>query len=54
MGMDRVTVRNLVLVRIDAENGFVLVKGAVPGPPNGEIWITKTKKGVRAPRHKAA
>ncbi len=54
MGTDRVTVRNLQLVRVDAENGFVLVKGAVPGPPNGEIWITKTKKGVRVPRHKAA
>jgi large subunit ribosomal protein L3 len=54
MGVDRVTVRNLELVRIDPENRFVLVKGAVPGPPNGEIWITKTKKGVRVPRHKAA
>lgn len=54
MGVDRVTVRNLELVRIDPENHFVLVRGAVPGPPNGEIWITKSKKGVRVPRHKAA
>lgn len=54
MGTDRVTVRNLELVRVDAENRFLLVKGAVPGPVNSEVWITKTKKGVRVPRHKAA
>ena len=54
MGMDRVTMRNLVLVRVDAENRFLLVRGAVPGPMNGEIWITKTKKGIRVPRHKTA
>jgi large subunit ribosomal protein L3 len=54
MGTDRVTVRNLELVRIDVENHFLLVRGAVPGPPNAEIWITKTKKGVRVPRHQGA
>lgn len=52
MGAASVTVRNLELVKIDAENGFVLVKGAVPGPINGEIVITKTKKGVRVPKYK--
>jgi len=54
MGTDRVTMRNLELVRVDAENRYLLVRGAVPGPVNGEVWITKTKKGVRVPRHKAA
>ena len=49
MGNKKVTVRNLEIVRIDAENGYFLVKGAVPGPVNGEIVISKTKKGFRAP-----
>ncbi|MBZ0268414.1 50S ribosomal protein L3 [bacterium] len=52
MGARNLTVRNLELVKIDAENGYVLVKGAVPGPINGEIVITKTKKGVRVPKYK--
>ena len=35
MGVDRVTVRNLKVLRVDAENNLLLVKGAVPGGPNG-------------------
>ena len=31
-GSERVTVRNLKIVRIDVENHVILVKGAVPGP----------------------
>lgn len=53
MGARAVTVRNLVLVRIDEENGYVLVRGAVPGPVNGEVLIRKTKKGVRVPKYKS-
>jgi large subunit ribosomal protein L3 len=52
MGNEYLTVRNLQLVRIDAENGCLLVKGAVPGPVNGEIVIRKTRKGVRVPKYK--
>jgi large subunit ribosomal protein L3 len=52
MGNANLTVRNLQLVRIDPESGYLLVKGAVPGPVNGEIVILKTKKGVRAPKYK--
>jgi large subunit ribosomal protein L3 len=50
MGNKRVTVRNLEVVRVDAENQFFLVRGAVPGPVNGEVVIHKTKKGARAPK----
>lgn len=53
MGARVVTTRNLVLVRIDEENGYVLVRGAVPGPVNGEVLIRKTKKGVRVPKFKS-
>ncbi|MCA9751805.1 MAG: 50S ribosomal protein L3 [Gemmatimonadetes bacterium] len=52
MGDRNVTVRNLVLVRVDPENGYLLVRGAVPGPINGEVVLRKTKKGVRVPKYK--
>ncbi|MFN8178564.1 MAG: 50S ribosomal protein L3 [bacterium] len=54
MGVDGVTIRNLELVRIDTENCFLLVRGAVPGAVNAEIVVTKTKKGKRVPKHRAA
>jgi large subunit ribosomal protein L3 len=43
-GNERVTVRNLKIVRIDEENGIVLVRGAVPGPNGGLILIRPTNK----------
>ncbi len=32
MGNKKITVQNLEIVRVDAENNLLLVKGAVPGP----------------------
>lgn len=43
-GAERVTVRNLIVVKIDAENNLVLVRGAVPGPNGGFIMIRPTNK----------
>jgi large subunit ribosomal protein L3 len=43
-GNSQVTVRNLTVVRIDAENNLVLVKGAVPGPNGGLVYIRPTNK----------
>ena len=40
-GMDRVTVRNLRIVRVDAQEGVVLVRGAVPGPRGATVEIRK-------------
>ena len=37
MGVDRVTVRNLKVLKIDAENHLLLVKGAVPGANGGYV-----------------
>lgn len=45
MGCDRVTVMNLELVRIDAEQNLLIVKGAVPGGKNGLVTV---RKAVRA------
>jgi large subunit ribosomal protein L3 len=43
-GHERVTVRNLDIVRIDGENHLILVKGAVPGPNGGLVMIRPTNK----------
>jgi large subunit ribosomal protein L3 len=45
MGGDTVTVRNLEVVRVDAENNLLVVRGAVPGGGGG--FITIRKKAVR-------
>ncbi len=39
MGNDRVTVRNLEVVRVDAEQNIILVKGAVPGGRNALVTV---------------
>ena len=41
MGDARVTVRNLKVIRVDAENNLLLVEGSVPGGPNGVVVIRK-------------
>jgi large subunit ribosomal protein L3 len=43
-GNQRSTMRNLKLVRIDAENHLLLVEGAVPGPRGGYVMIKQTNK----------
>jgi large subunit ribosomal protein L3 len=44
MGSDRVTVKNLRIVRVIPEKNLVLVRGAVPGPKNGVVEIRKTPR----------
>jgi len=41
MGGDRVTVRNLKVIRVDAENNVVMVRGGVPGARNGMVIISR-------------
>jgi len=41
MGVDRVTVRNLKVLRIDADNNLMVVRGAVPGANGGYVLIRK-------------
>jgi len=41
MGADRVTTRNLKVLRVDAENNLLLIEGAVPGGPNAIVVIRK-------------
>jgi large subunit ribosomal protein L3 len=44
MGTARVTVRNLEVVEVDAEENVLLVKGAVPGPNGGYVMVRRAKK----------
>lgn len=44
LGNDKVTVQNLRVVRVDAENNLLLVKGAVPGAKNGYLTIKAALK----------
>jgi len=41
-GNTRITTRNLEIVRIDAENNLLLVRGSVPGPNGGFVTICET------------
>ena len=43
-GHARVTVKNLKVVRVDATNNLLLVRGAVPGPNGGYLTIRQTNK----------
>ena len=43
MGTARVTVRNLEIIEVDAEENTILVKGAVPGPNGGYVVVRRSK-----------
>ncbi len=43
MGADRVTVKKLTVVRVDAERNLLLVRGAVPGARNALLLVRKAK-----------
>ena len=47
MGHVKVTVQNLEVVRVDAENNLLLVKGSVPGPKKSLVTIRETVKTVQ-------
>ena len=44
MGAVRVTTQNLSVVRVDAENGLILIKGAVPGPKKALVTVKEAVK----------
>ncbi len=44
MGAERVTVQNLEIVKIDTENNLIAIKGAVPGPKGGIVYIVDSVK----------
>jgi large subunit ribosomal protein L3 len=46
MGASRVTMQNLDVVKVDAELGFIAVKGAIPGPRGGLVYVKDTVKNA--------
>ena len=44
MGVEQVTVQNLEVVKVDAENNLIALKGAIPGPKGGIVTITDSVK----------
>jgi large subunit ribosomal protein L3 len=45
MGSDRVTTQNLTVHAVRAEDGLLLIKGAVPGPKGGLLFVRSAAKG---------
>jgi large subunit ribosomal protein L3 len=45
MGHVRVTTQNLTVHRVDADSGLILIKGAVPGPKGGLVFLRSAAKG---------
>jgi large subunit ribosomal protein L3 len=45
MGGEQVTVKNLQIVKVDAEQNLIYVRGAVPGPKSGYLTIRRAKRG---------
>ena len=46
MGAEQVTVMNLDVVKVDAENNMIAVRGAIPGPKGGLVFIRNTVKNA--------
>ena len=44
MGSEKVTVQTLEVIRVDVERGLLLIKGAVPGAPGGDVIVTPAMK----------
>ena len=44
LGSERVTIQNLDVVKVDAENNLIAIKGAVPGPKGGIVVLADTVK----------
>ena len=50
LGAERVTVQNLAVVKIDAENNLIAIKGAIPGAKGGIVTITDSVEGLTGRR----
>ena len=44
MGAEQVTVQNLDIVKVDAELNMIVVRGAIPGPKGGLVYVKSTAK----------
>jgi large subunit ribosomal protein L3 len=50
MGVERRTIENLEVVRVDAEKNLLLIRGAVPGAPGGQVIVRPSVKAAAKAR----
>lgn len=43
-GHERVTIKNLKVVKVDADRSVLLIKGAIPGPKGGLVTVKEAVK----------
>lgn len=48
MGCEQVTVQNLDIVKVDPELNMIVVRGAIPGPKGGVVYLKNTVKNIKA------
>ena len=44
MGVEQVTVQNLDVVKVDASMNMIVIRGAIPGPKGGLVYLKNTVK----------
>ena len=47
MGSEQVTVQNLEVIKVDPELNMLVVRGAIPGPKGGVVYVKNTVKNVK-------
>ena len=47
MGNEQTTVQNLIVVKVDPELNMIVVRGAIPGPKGGIVYLKNTVKTIR-------
>ena len=53
MGVEQVTVQNLDVVKVDPELNMIVVRGAIPGPKGGLVYVKNTVKTIRVAKGEA-
>ena len=48
MGAEQITVQNLDVVKVDPELNMIVVRGAIPGPKGGIVYLKNTVKNVKS------
>ena len=44
LGVEQVTIQNLEVVKVDAESNMIAVRGAIPGPKGGIVYLRDSVK----------
>ena len=53
MGVEQVTVQNLDVIKVDPELNMLVVRGAIPGPKGGVVYIKSTVKTLHVAKGEA-